>query len=142
MAAVITAILVWPQREPEVVRTKGSAIVGFFVAHHDKVRRGALHETVMPGDRVSFTTTTTTPVWFAAIGDDAAGVRSVYVTPRAVEPGRDRELPVAIELDDTLGNEIVTGVFCHTPFDARSIDVAAPPDDCTIDRFTLVKVPR
>jgi hypothetical protein len=91
---------------------------------------------------VSFTTTTTTPVWFAAIGDDAAGVRSIYVRPRVVEPGRDRELPVAIELDDTLGNETVTGVFCQTPFDARSIDPAAPPPDCTIDRFTLVKVPR
>ncbi|HEV7554001.1 MAG TPA: hypothetical protein VGO00_01035, partial [Kofleriaceae bacterium] len=87
MAAVVAAVLAWPHSEPAEVRTKGSAIVGFFVAHRDQVRRGALHETVMPGDRVSFTTTTTTPVWFAAIGDDAAGVRSIYVRPRVVEPG-------------------------------------------------------
>jgi len=143
LAAVVAVVVAWPRGDsPDEVRTKGSAIVGFFVAHRDQVRRGAVHETVMPGDRVSFTTSTTMPVWFAAIGDDAAGVRSVYVTPRMVDPGRERELPLAIELDDTLGDETVTGVFCQTPFDARSVDPTAPPPGCTVDRFTLVKVPR
>lgn len=143
VAAVVAVVIAWPRGEPaEEVRTKGSSIVGFFVAHHDQVRRGAVHETVMPGDRVSFTTSTTVPVWFAAIGDDAAGVRSVYVPPRLIEPGRDREVPLATELDDTLGDETVTGVFCQTPFDARSVDPATPPPGCTVDRFTLVKVPR
>jgi hypothetical protein len=134
-AAAVLVVLTWPRAEPDgdQVRTKGSSIAGFFVAHGDAVRRGAQTETVMPGDRIEFTTTTTEPAWFAAISSDG----SVYVAPTRVEPGRDRVLPAAVELDDALGSEVVTGVFCAEAFDAK-----APPADCTRDHFTLVKVPR
>jgi hypothetical protein len=119
------------------VRTKGTAIVGFYVAHGADVRRGTLRETVVPGDRVELFTTTFARAWFAAYGDDAAGKRTLYVEPRAIEPGKERLLPLAIELDATLGDEVVTAMFCDEPFDP-----SAPPAGCTVDRFTLVKVPR
>jgi hypothetical protein len=65
----------------------------------------------------------------------------VYVEPREIEPGREQVLPLSIELDDTLGDEIVTGVFCKERFDPRVIDVN-DARGCVVDRFTLVKVPR
>jgi len=141
LAAGFALLATWPRHHDEpTVRTKGHAIVGFFVAHAGQVRRGGLREVVVPHDRVQLFTTTFAPAWFAAIGDDAAGTRSVYVGARPIEPGRERLLPLSIELDDTLGAETVTGVFCDHDFDPVRLDFAAPPPGCTLDRFTLVKV--
>ena len=144
LAAGLAVALTWPRAsaDAEGVRTKGTSIVGYFISHGDHVRRGGVRDAVMPGDRIELVTTTVAPLWFAAISDDTAGVRSVYIEPRHVEPGREQLLPTAIELDATLGSEQVTGVFCAAPFDPRAIDIAAPPPGCTLDRFTLVKVPR
>jgi hypothetical protein len=137
LAAAVALIVLWPKRAVETTRTKGTAIAGFFVAHGSEVRRGKLLETVVPGDRIELFTTTTSPMWFAAYGDDAAGKRTLYIAPREVAAGKERIVPLAIELDATLGDEIVTAVFCDAAFDPY-----APPADCTIDRFTLLKVPR
>lgn len=142
VAAAAVLVVAWPRQEAPAVRTKGTAIVGFFVAHGDDVRRGQLREAVMPGDRIQLFTTTTEPLWFAAIGDDAAGVRSVYVAPRRLPPGHEQVLPLAITLDATLGDEIVSGVFCVDRFEPLAIDLRAPPPGCIVDRFTLAKVPR
>ena len=118
-AAVLALVLAWPRRggEPQAPqqqldgRAKGTSIVGFFVAHGTAVRRGAVRET---GDaRRSH----------RAVHDDDASRRG---SRRSVERRhacthrrrRDRRrrassvLPGAIELDDALGDEVVTGVFC------------------------------
>jgi hypothetical protein len=137
LAAAFAVVIAWPHRDAAPVRTKGGAIVGFFVAHRGDVRRGAIREVVTPGDRIELATTTTEPVWFAAVSDDASGTRSVYAAPQQIMPGPDRVVPGAVELDDMLGPEIVTGVFCPHSFDVQEI-----PDDCARDRFTLVKVAR
>jgi hypothetical protein len=133
LAAAVAVVVAWPREPEQEIRTKGGAIVGFFVAHGDQVRRGAPREAVMPGDRIELFTTTSEPMWFAAVSSDG----SVYVEPTRVEPGRERVLKAAIELDGSLGNEVVTGVFCPERFDPR-----VPPPGCATDRFTLVKVPR
>lgn len=141
LAAGFLLVFAWPRAgSPAVeerVRTKGAAVVGFYVAHDNQVRRGALREQVTPHDRIQLFTTTTTPMWLAIIGDDAAGVRSVYVAPRPLDPGREQLLPLSIELDATLGDEQLTAMFCPEPF-----DVTAPPSTCTLDRFTLAKASR
>jgi hypothetical protein len=144
LAAALALVVAWPRSHADtaVTRAKGTAIVGCYVAHGAEVRRGALRETVMPGDRIELVTSTTDPVWFAAISDDAAGVRSVYVPATFVPPARDLIAPAAIELDATLGREVVTGVFCELPFDAKAIDPAHPPAGCTTDHFELTKVAR
>lgn len=142
LAAAAVIVVAWPRDDAPAVRTKGTAIVGFFVAHGNEVRRGQLREPVVPGDRIQLFTTTTEPLWFAAIGDDAAGVRSVYVAPRRLAPGHEQVLPLAITLDATLGDEIVSGVFCAKPFEPLAIDLRSPPPGCIVDRFTLAKVPR
>jgi hypothetical protein len=142
LAAAVALVVGWPRGNAAEVRTKGSAIVGCFISHGGQVRRGGAQELVSPGDRIELATTTSEPAWFAAISDDAHGARSVYVAPRPVEPGREHVVPLAIELDAAAGAEVVTGVFCPQIFDPLAIDPLAPPAGCTVDRFTLTKVPR
>ena len=143
IAAGLAIAISWPRAHAETtVRTKGSAMVGFFVQHDGQIRRGAPHEVVMPGDRVELFTTALEPVWFAAISFDPRGVRTVYVAPQRIEAGREQILPTATELDNTIGTEVVTGVFCDAAFDVHAIDPDAPPRGCTVDHFALVKVPR
>ena len=119
------AFALWP-RPQAAVRTKGTAILGGFVAHGDAVRRAGPSERVVAGDRVELYTTTDVPAWFAAVGADGA----VYVAPVPVPAGREHVLPMSIALD---GSETVTGIFCPGPFDP-----AAPPPDCTTDRLELI----
>jgi hypothetical protein len=148
LAAGLLIGLSWPHAPesavdlPAAVRTKGKPAIGFYVKHGADVRRGGEHEIVMPNDDIEFVTTTSTTVWFTAISDDAVGTRSVYASPQVVRPGPDRLVPAAITLDDTLGTEVVHGVFCSQYFDPHSIDPYAPPESCTVDHFTLVKVAR
>ena len=119
-------------------RTKGRAIVGFFIAHDGDMRRGGAKEVVTPGDRLQIYTTTSTPHWLAIISTDERGARSVYVEPRVIEPGTERLLPLSLELDDALGSETVTAIFCAEHFDPLTVDLTR----CTSDRFTLDKVAR
>ena len=146
LAAVLALVLVWPHDRAvpharvlaPTERTKGRAIAGFFVAHAGDVRRGGVHETVTPGDRLQLFTTTQTPAWFTVVSVDAHGTRSVYIEPRVIEPGTERLLPLSLELDDSLGDETITAIFCAERLDAA----AAIPTSCTTDSFTLTKVPR
>ena len=143
LAAALAIVLAWPRVNAETtgVRTKGAlANVGYFIAHDGNVRRGALHDTVMPHDRVQLYTSTAEPMYFAAISVDKNHVRSVYAEPRKIPAATELLLPQAIELDDALGREIVSGVFCDATFDAEIVDLASPPRGCTIDQFQLVKV--
>lgn len=140
LAAGFALALVWPRTSSapseavDQVRTKGASIVGFYVAHGNSVRRGAIREQVMPHDRIQLFTTTSARSWVAVVGDDATGMRSVYVAPRPLDAGREQLLPLSIELDATPGDETVTAIFCTEPF-----DVTSPPASCTEDHFTLAK---
>lgn len=116
----------------ETVRTKGTSIAGLYVSHAGVVRQGSSAEIVMPGDRLAFVTTTTRTLWFSVVSVDAAGTRSTYVPPTKIEPGRERELPLSIELDDALGAETVTAMFCDGQIET--------PSTCTSEKFTLTKV--
>ena len=137
-AAACALVLVRPH-ETAAVRTKGTAILGVFVAHGERVRRGGPTEVIAPGDRIELATTTTEPVWFGAIGDDAAGARSVYVPPQLIATGREQVLPLSIVLDGATGRDTITGVFCAAPFDPVGLDPRAPPAGCTVDRVTLIE---
>ena len=134
-AAATVIVLALPRGERGETQTKGGAILGCFVAHGGEVRRAALGERVRPGDAIELFSTATEPGWLAVTSVDGAGVRSVYVAPRPFAAGREQLVPLSIVLDGVLGTETITGIFCPGPF-----DVAAPPDGCTTDRFTLEKI--
>lgn len=122
LAAGVALVVTRPH---DAVRTKGTAILGGFIAHGDQVRRAGAHEPIVPGDRVELATTTSEPVWFAAVGADG----TVYIAPTQVPAAREHVLPVSVVLD---GSETITGIFC-----AEAFDPEAPPAGCTVDHLTL-----
>jgi hypothetical protein len=133
-AAVVALVMLRPGHDATTTRTKGRAVLGFFVEHDGVIRRGATGEHVRPGDQIEMFTTAGEAGWLAVTSTDGAGFHSVYVMPRAIEAGVERIVPQSITLDETLGIEVIEGVFCDAEF-----DVPAPPADCSRDRFTIVK---
>ena len=129
-AAAAVVAIAWPRGE--TIMTKGGAILGFYVAHGDDLRRGQDREVVAPGDRLQLVTTLDAPAWLAVTGVDAAGTRTVYAAPAPVAAGRDRPLAFSITLDATPGRSTITAVFCPQPF---ALD--RPPAACTSDAFTI-----
>jgi hypothetical protein len=133
-AAVFGVVALWPGRAVTTTRTKGHPVLGFFVERDGVVRRGGTGEHVRPGDRIEMFTTAHEPAWFAVTSIDGAGLHSTYITPRAIAAGVEQVVPQSITLDDTLGVEVIEGVFCDAEF-----EVSTPPGDCIRDRFTIYK---
>ena len=148
LVAIALLALVHPSVE---LRTKGSEALGFYVKRGREVRRGSVGEPVHPGDQVRFTYSAPRARYLAILSVDAARHASVYfpATPDAarVEPGTERPLPSAIELDAVLGSEQVLALFCDRPFTlaplltrlARSEPSLHLPADCVTDRLMLQK---
>jgi hypothetical protein len=135
----------------DVVRTKGTGSVGFFVRHAGVVRRGNERERVSPGDALRFVVTSTVPRFVAVLSRDGAGQVSVYHPsgPRAarVEPGVERPLDTSVVLDDVLGEERLYALTCSEPVELAAIREGlrqtstepAWPVQCSIERFVLIK---
>ena len=133
-AAVFGVVALWPGREATTTRTKGHPVLGFFVESDGVVRRGTTGEHVRPGDRIEMFTTAHEPGWLAVTSTDGAGLHSTYVAPRAIAAGVEQVVPQSITLDDTVGAEVIEGVFCDAAF-----EVSTPPAGCVRDRFTIYK---
>jgi len=131
-AAVFAVVALWPGREAPTTRTKGRPVLGFFVEHDGVIRRGATGEHVHPGDRIEMFTTAHEPVWLTVTSTDGAGLHSIYITPRAIAAGVEQVVPQSITLDNTVGAEVIEGVFCDA-------ELEVPTPDCVRDRFTIFK---
>jgi hypothetical protein len=155
-AAAAAALLLLIGRSPllsdgDVVRTKGTSRVGFFVRHAGVVRRGSERERVSPGDALRFVVTSSVPSYVAVLSRDGSGQVSVYHPsgPRAarVEPGVERPLDTSVVLDDVLGEERLYALTCSEPIELAAISAGlrqtdrepAWPRACSIERFTLIK---
>jgi hypothetical protein len=125
-AAAAALVVAWPRAHAPEVRTKGTAVLGCYVAHQGQVRLGHAHEAIDRGDAVELYTTTTTPAWVAVVGAD----HTVYVPPTVVPASHEHLLPMSIVLDSS---DTLTAVFCADRFDPL-----APPPDCTTDHVTVV----
>ncbi|HEX6245688.1 MAG TPA: DUF4384 domain-containing protein, partial [Polyangiales bacterium] len=148
LAAVALLALVRPSAE---LRTKGGEAFGFYVKRGNQVRRGSLGEPLHPGDRLRFTYSAQRARYLAILSVDSARHTNVYfpAAPDAaqVEPGTERPLPSAIELDAVLGSEQVLAIFCDRPFSlapllsrlGRAESSLNLPADCVTDRVTLQK---
>lgn len=133
-------------------RIKGGSHIGFFVSSGGSVRPGRDGQVVHPGDRLRFTVTTARPVHVAILSLDGAGVASIYYPTGAqsehVGIVRDHALESSVELDGTLGDERIWGVFCDAPFEIEPLrtrlerhrDLPAS-SGCTSDPLGLVKKP-
>jgi len=147
-ALAVAASVALVVRPDDGTRTKGGARLALVIARDDAMRIAGAGERVHPGDTVSFLVTSAQPVYVAVISRDGAGHTSVYFPPgeRAapVAAGRDVQLPRATVLDDTLGPEQLSGVFCDAPIAVAALQGAlaagALPAGCVVDVVAIEKV--
>lgn len=138
----------------EISRTKGSgAAFGFVVRRGERTFAGEPDQVLHPGDVLRFTLSSAAPSYAGVWGVDALGQVSPYQTSAQlalVPAGRQRALPEAAELDESLGAERLVAVICSRPVSAGEVsaalgaDPAAPrlPDGCSSESLSVVKAPR
>jgi anti-sigma factor RsiW len=122
--------LLWAPVRQEV-RTKGGFSLSPYVLHPERAATGSLHtgEPLHPGDRLQFRYNGARGGYLAVVAVDAAGGVSVYYPPGAtaapVEAGREVGLSSAVELDGSLGAEVMVAVRCDQPVAVSEVVRAA-----------------
>ncbi len=152
IAAMTTLFLQSRPDVPDGVRLKGSERMTFFVKRGPHVTEGVTGMRVYPGDLLRFAYTARAPRYLAIFSLDGAGKASVY-SPEAgetsafVAAGDSVALPTSTLLDDTLGEEVLFGIFCDAPLPLEAVrrGIEADPSrtpapvGCSVGRQTLDK---
>jgi hypothetical protein len=149
LAAAAGVALAFVIPAPDAVRIKGGERLGFYVKEGGAMRRGAPQEIVHPGDQLRFFYSMGKERYVAVLSLDGAKRASVYypLGARAVlhRGGQNVALPLATELDGTLGREIIFALFCDRPIDLEPIRAAMElgaepgPPECSVDRIAIEK---
>jgi hypothetical protein len=157
VAIAASCLLIFEARNAEPPpdgRLKGGSSVGFYVRRGEQVFRWQPGQAVHPGDQLRFTWRSLRPVYLAIFSLDARGAASIYFpTPDApqqrVAGGDQVDLPLAVQLDDTLGAERVYALGCESPpvleSLRRSLEKAGElqaPAACELLQLSLFKEPR
>ncbi len=127
LAAAAAALLVFSRRGPEVTReddviTKGDGVgLVIHVATEGGSRQVATGDTVAPGAHIRFEIAASRRGYVAVVGIDGSGAATVYYPygasqPAAIDPSIDRQLPGAIALDATPGDEKFFALYSEHPF--------------------------
>jgi hypothetical protein len=112
-------------------RTKGELSLSAYVLHPERNATGSLHagEPLHPGDQLQFRYNGRRGGYLAIVAVDGGGRVSVYYpsggTAAPVAAGHDVALSSAVELDGSLGHEVILGVRCDTPVSVQAIEAAA-----------------
>jgi hypothetical protein len=108
-------------------RSKGAARIGYYVKRGDAVTRGESATAVYPHDAVRFVYSADRAYYLAIFSADAGGV-GVYFpngrTAQSIAAGQDIALDFSVELDNTLGRERVTALFCPEAFEIEPVQSA------------------
>lgn len=151
LALAAAALLAYIPRAAPGTRQKGGPSLGYFVKRGPQVLRADAGTGLHPGDLVRFTYNSKEPRYLALLSRDAQGANVYYPAgPRAqrVQSDKDVGLDFSVELDDTLGDEHVYGLFCRDVFEIapvlralRESGHVSAPDTCQLVSLTLHKVP-
>jgi hypothetical protein len=163
-AMALVSVFMAGRRE---TRTKGEFSLSAYVLHPERGGEGSLHlgDPLHPGDKLQFRYNGARNGHLAIVAVDERGEVSVYYPPQGVAApvtaGHDVPLSSAVELDATLGREVIVGLRCEAPVpveaiaaaarkavaDARARGAAAPDLGplglaCAETRHQITKVPR
>lgn len=149
-AAAAIALLLGRQVPPEgEIRLKGvSGELDLFVKRAGKVFRWQA-QPLQPGDQLRYSFRAPEPLHVMVLSREAGGTVNQYfpTEPKSfsVEMGVTLS-KVATELDATLGNETLWGVFCQNPFTADALisqleqtGSIAPAEGCATQRLEFTK---
>jgi hypothetical protein len=128
-AGAAALALLWT---PAQFRSKGGAFsLSPYVLHPESTTTGGLHqgEALHPGDQLQFRYNGARDGYLAVVSIDTTGGVSVFYPPgeRAapVAAGHDVALSSAVELDGSLGRELVLAVRCDQPVAVADVVQAA-----------------
>jgi hypothetical protein len=111
----------------ELTRSNGAPRLGYYIKRGDKITRGEGVASVQPGDALRFVYSADREYYLAIFSADAHGV-GVYFPSGAqaerVAAGQDAALDFSVELDETLGRERVTALFCPEAFNVEQVQSA------------------
>jgi hypothetical protein len=133
LLAACAALAFLAVRQPEQpaatheTRSKGAPRIGYFVKRGGAVSRGESTTAVHPGDALRFVYSADTTYYLAIFSADARGVGVYFPSVRTAQPisaGQDVALDFSVELDDTLGRERVTALFCPEAFEIEPVQSA------------------
>lgn len=141
-SCMLAALL--PAAEPSE-RRKGSFQLGFYVKRGAEIHRGTSGESVQPFDELGFRYTSSVPVYISVLGRDQHSA-SVYFPSARLAAGRELPLDFSLQLDATLGTELVFAVSCPAPFASERLREALQrtgtleaPSGCRVERIELKK---
>jgi len=112
-------------------RTKGEFALSPYVLHPESTSSGSLHlgEPLHPGDRLQFRYNGARAGHLTIVAVDESGKVSLYYPPgptaAPVAAGREIPLSTSVELDGTLGREVIVGVRCDAPVATDAVMNAA-----------------
>ena len=122
----------------DTFRSKGGLSLSLYVQHPEESGEGKLHtgEALHPGDKLRFKVSSERAGHLTVLAVDQQGTVSVFHPQRgsaetasaALAPIAARSegpLPTAVELDDTLGEEILVAVRCAEPRPVAEVVAAA-----------------
>ena len=117
-----------PSTPLQETRAKGGAPrIGYYLKRGDQIARGENATVVYPRDSVRFVYTADRAYYLAIFSADARGVGVYYPngrTAQLVKAGQDIALDFSVELDDILGRERVTALFCPEVFEIPPVQSA------------------
>ena len=128
--AALAFVAVRPSERPSVsavTRSKGGPRLGYFVKRGENVQRGQSSGVVHPGDALRFVYSADQAYFLAIFSADAHGVGVYFPSgPKAerVAAGQEIALDFSVALDDTLGRERVTALFCTETFQIEPVQSA------------------
>jgi hypothetical protein len=108
-------------------RSKGAPRLGYYVKRGESVSRGESATVVHPGDALRFVYSADRSYYLAIFSADARGVGVYFPSgPSAelVSAGQEVALDFSVALDETLGRERVTAMFCPEAFDVDAVQSA------------------
>jgi hypothetical protein len=144
-AAAVTIILAVPQLHDNIdrseqlrsddLRAKGAVEappalgLAMYVKHTEQADSPQVEphwgELLHPGDQIRLTVDNDRAGKVTVLAVDAAGQISVYQPAIHVAVGRAQRLPQAIELDETLGDEVIVAVRCPDSIATQAVVAAA-----------------
>ena len=128
--AALAVVALRPSDKPtatELTRSKGGPRLGYYVKRGENVQRGQGSDVVHPGDALRFVYSADRAYFLAIFSADAKGVGVYFPSgPNAerVAAGQEIALDFSVALDDTLGRERVTALFCPETFEIEPVQSA------------------
>jgi len=152
LAPVAAALLIAVQPSQDGLRSKGAVSLSVFKERAGTVSRAESGEPFAPGDKLRFRLDLAADAEVMILGVEASGrVYDVFPATQdnlrssPVAAGAERVLPGAVELDASIGREVLHLVACPRPFARAEVEVGAEgvevPAGCVSRPFVLEKSP-